>query len=145
MIPEFCRGASQLVQHDFIKPSSILADDILNQFGAEYMYLSSVMFVKEVLYFLGAHFAERVTTSHKLPQVKKGHLSETSPMLNDISGVLNWEKVNSGLLKMYKVSIFCRFEFVPPILNLACSRQAECLAKFPVMQHFLFGSILNLR
>ena len=36
-------------------------------------------------------------------QVKKGNLSETSPMLNDISGVLSWEKVNSGLLKMYKV------------------------------------------
>jgi len=36
-------------------------------------------------------------------QVKKGRLSETSPMLHDISGVLNWEKVNTGLLKMYKV------------------------------------------
>ena len=43
-------------------------------------------------------------------QVKKGNLSETSPMLNDISGVLSWEKVNSGLLKMYKVGfpfLFC--------------------------------------
>ena len=36
-------------------------------------------------------------------QVKKGNLCETSPMLNDISGVMSWEKVNSGLLKMYKV------------------------------------------
>jgi len=46
------------------------------------MYLSSVQFVK---------------------QVKKGNLGETSPMLNDISAVLSWEKINTGLLKMYKV------------------------------------------
>jgi len=67
------------------------------------MYLSSVQFVK---------------------QVKKGNLGETSPMLNDISAVLSWEKINSGLLKMYK---------------------AECLGKFQIMQHFLFGSILTLK
>mmetsp|Transcript_29800 Transcript_29800/g.73837 ORF Transcript_29800/g.73837 Transcript_29800/m.73837 type:complete len:82 (-) Transcript_29800:3900-4145(-) len=77
-------------------------DDFLETFGLEYLYLSSVIFVKKV---------------------KKGHLSETSPMLHDISGVLNWEKVNTGLFKMYK---------------------AECLGKFPIMQHFLFGSILRL-
>lgn len=98
----FYLGASQLVHHDVIKPSSIHADHILQSCQNEYMYLSSVLFVK---------------------QVKKGNLCETSPMLNDISGVLSWEKVNSGLLKMYKV---------------------ECLGKFPVMQHFLFGSILTL-
>jgi len=91
------------VHHDRIKPRSIHVDDILELFGDDYLYLSSVKFVK---------------------QVKKGNLSETSPMLNDISGVLNWEKVNSGLLKMYKV---------------------ECLGKFPIMQHFLFGSILTLQ
>ena len=98
----FYWGASQLVQHESIKPSSIHSDHVLKQFGTEYLYLSSVIFVKEV---------------------KKGNLSETSPMLNDISGVLSWEKINSGLLKMYK---------------------AECLGKLPIMQHFLFGSILAL-
>jgi hypothetical protein len=32
-----------------------------------------------------------------LKSVKKGALQETSPMLNDISGVPNWEKVRTPL------------------------------------------------
>jgi serine/threonine-protein phosphatase 2A activator len=35
--------------------------------------------------------------------VKKGSLHETSPMLNDVSGVPNWGKVNGGMVKMYQV------------------------------------------
>jgi serine/threonine-protein phosphatase 2A activator len=42
-------------------------------------------------------------------------------MLNDISAVKTWDKINSGLLKMYK---------------------AEVLAKLPVAQHIYFGPLL---
>jgi serine/threonine-protein phosphatase 2A activator len=55
-------------------------------------------------------------------KMKTGPFAEHSPLLYDISGVPMWKKVNSGLIKMY---------------------HAETLQKFPVVQHFYFGSILR--
>ncbi|XP_019453879.1 PREDICTED: serine/threonine-protein phosphatase 2A activator [Lupinus angustifolius] len=94
-------GASQLIDHKYMKPKSIHNTDILDNFSKEYMYLACIVFIRKV---------------------KKGAFAEHSPMLDDISGVPNWNKVNTGLLKMYK---------------------AEVLEKVPIMQHFLFGSIIE--
>lgn len=96
----FIWGSAQLINHKMIKPKSIHNSEILHAYASEYLYLHSVEYVK---------------------QVKKGPLTETSPMLTDISSVPNWAKVNSGMIKMYQV---------------------EVLSKFPIMQHFLFGSLL---
>lgn len=53
--------------------------------------------------------------------VKRGPFWEHSPILFDISGVkAGWAKINKGMLKMYN---------------------AEVLSKFPVVQHFPFGSL----
>ncbi|KAF2998654.1 Serine/threonine-protein phosphatase 2A activator 1 [Curvularia kusanoi] len=53
--------------------------------------------------------------------VKKGPFWEHSPILYDVSGVkAGWAKINKGMIKMYN---------------------AEVLSKFPVVQHFPFGSL----
>jgi serine/threonine-protein phosphatase 2A activator len=53
--------------------------------------------------------------------VKRGPFWEHSPILFDISGVTaGWAKINKGMIKMYN---------------------AEVLSKFPVVQHFPFGSL----
>ncbi len=55
--------------------------------------------------------------------MKSGPFHEHSRYLFDMSSVADWSKVNKGLMKMF---------------------QAEVLHKFPVIQHFLFGSLLSL-
>lgn len=52
-------------------------------------------------------------------KVKKGPFQEHSPILYDVTSVATWHKIHRGMLKMYV---------------------AEVLGKFPVVQHFPFGS-----
>lgn len=75
-------------------------DAVLEARSSEYLYLDAIKFIKEVK--SGSPFAE------------------TSPMLNDISALPSWEKINGGMLKLY---------------------EGEVLKKLPVIQHLCFGAL----
>jgi len=83
-----------------LKPKSIHDPEVLEAFSKDYMYLSCISFINSI---------------------KTASLRWHSPMLDDISAVKTWSKVNDGMKKMYA---------------------AEVLGKLPVMQHAFFGTLL---
>lgn len=61
-----------------------MKEDIVNAHADEYMFLSCIRYIN---------------------QVKTGPFAEHSNQLWSISGVSSWSKINSGLIKMYKVEV----------------------------------------
>lgn len=97
----FLFGAAQLTSHKYLRPKSIHDSDLLDMYKDEYMYFQCIAFINSI---------------------KTASLRWHSPMLDDISSAKSWEKINLGMIKMYK---------------------AEVLGKVPIMQHFLFGSLIK--
>lgn len=99
----FVWGSSQLIGHPSIEPRHFVDQDIIDMHVKQYMFLGCIEFISKV---------------------KVGPFAEHSNQLWNVSAVSSWNKVNSGLIKMYKV---------------------EVLSKFPVIQHVLFGSLLPIK
>jgi serine/threonine-protein phosphatase 2A activator len=78
------------------------------------------MYHKQYMYFECIHFINNIKTIPN--QLEKLSLRWHSPMLDDISAAKSWDKIKQGMIKMYK---------------------AEVLGKLPIMQHFMFGKILE--
>eukprot|EP01138_Halocafeteria_seosinensis_P015145 gb/GECG01015458.1/.p1 GENE.gb/GECG01015458.1/~~gb/GECG01015458.1/.p1 ORF type:complete len:435 (+),score=48.91 gb/GECG01015458.1/:1-1305(+) len=98
----FLFGSSQLVGHDALEPSSIHSPEALETYKEDYLYFGAISFIHQVKH--GGPFAEH------------------SPILNDVSALPTWKKVNMGMQRMYR---------------------AEVLGKKPITQHILFGKLLQ--
>ncbi|KAH9934152.1 uncharacterized protein B0H18DRAFT_979700 [Fomitopsis serialis] len=80
----FLFGSAQLRGHKYIKPKSIHDADIVDEYSKYYMYFACIKFINSV---------------------KSASLRWHSPMLDDISAVKTWDKVNSGMIKMYLAEV----------------------------------------
>ncbi|PIK57857.1 putative serine/threonine-protein phosphatase 2A activator-like [Apostichopus japonicus] len=96
-------GSSQLLGHPKVSPKDFVEQDVSHFYKDEYMFMACIEYIN---------------------QVKTGPFAEHSNQLWNISGVMHWTKVNSGLIKMY---------------------MEEVLGKFPVVQHFHFGNLMSMK
>ncbi|KAK9510710.1 hypothetical protein O3M35_005445 [Rhynocoris fuscipes] len=99
----FIWGSAQLIGHPHLEPSRFMLPDYISKYADEYMFMACIKYIIEV---------------------KTGPFAEHSNQLWNISAVPSWDKVNKGLLKMYK---------------------GEVLSKFPVIQHVFFGTVFSIK
>jgi len=98
----FIWGSSQLIGNSKYDPQSFTEENTVNRAAEDYLYMACIQYILKV---------------------KTGPFYEHSNQLWNISGLPGWQKINQGLIKMYK---------------------GEVLAKFPVIQHTLFGSLFSI-
>lgn len=79
-------------------------------------------FWEQYMYFECIHFINSIKTVPGWDGNTQASLRWHSPMLDDILSAKSWAKIKEGMIKMYK---------------------AEVLGKLPIIQHFMFGSIIQ--
>uniref|UniRef100_F7FF51 Serine/threonine-protein phosphatase 2A activator n=1 Tax=Rattus norvegicus TaxID=10116 RepID=F7FF51_RAT len=121
----FIWGSSQLIDHPHLEPRHFVDEKAVSENHKDYMFLQCILFITELLTeepFTKGRFSGE-WRGRNAASMKTGPFAEHSNQLWNISAVPSWSKVNQGLIRMYK---------------------AECLEKFPVIQHFKFGSLLPI-
>ncbi|CAF0755390.1 unnamed protein product [Brachionus calyciflorus] len=98
----FIFGSAQLIGNQKIEPSKFVEENFIELHKDSNLFFSCLKFIISI---------------------KKGPFAEHSNQLWNISMVASWNKINSGLIKMYT---------------------AEVLDKFPVAQHILFGDLIKI-
>ncbi len=99
----FIWGAAQFMNgNDIVTPKSISDYEKAEELKGDYHLFACINYIS---------------------RVKTGPFAEHSNQLWNVSGVPSWNKVYTGLIKMYR---------------------AEVISKFPVIQHTYFGSVFKL-
>ena len=133
----YFRGASQFIFSQQVVPGAILEEQI-DAYDTNYLFLSSISFVRKVRFNRASE-----CQLNSSAQMKKGPIRHSSPMIFEISSLSSWYKINNGLLKMYEVKLRKKSSLIYSVHSRVL--QVECLSKLPVVQHFLFGSLLEMQ
>lgn len=111
----FLFGSAQLCGNDGrIRPRAVHSAEMVHYLAPKYIYFDSILNILQIK--AASNVADEDDLLSEAPRTNA--LRWMSPVLDDISAVKTWEKVNSGLIKMWKV---------------------EVMSKLPIMQHLLFG------
>lgn len=123
----FIWGSAQFAVNSPIEPHHFLEPDVIERYKNDYMFIGCIDYIL---------------------QVKTGNFSEHSNQLWSISAVDSWIKINSGLVKMYQKEVRPQTNYVFEMnkcSNFNFDFHFQLLAKFPVIQHVLFGSLLEFK
>ncbi|XP_003742382.1 serine/threonine-protein phosphatase 2A activator [Galendromus occidentalis] len=105
----FVWGSSQLVidppdkpNPEISEPCQFLNEDIPERYADDYLFMACIAYINSV---------------------KKGPFFEHSNQLYNASGTPSWQRLNEGLIRMYKNEVLC---------------------KFPIVQHMVFGELVSV-
>ena len=119
----FLFGSGQLCGHSNIRPRAVNSSEMVHYLAPKYIYFDSILNILQIKAAASHNNPDETIFSFSSESQQTNSLRWMSPVLDDISVVKTWEKINSGLIKMWRV---------------------EVMSKLPIMQHLLFGSnILN--
>ena len=117
----FLFGSGQLCGNGSIRPRAVHSAEMVHYLAPKYIYFDSILNILQIK--AASNDAECVLDEEAVlsDAPNTNALRWMSPVLDDISAVKTWDKVNSGLIKMWKV---------------------EVMSKLPIMQHLLLGEVI---